>query len=190
MQPHRSERNRRRARAASIILVLCLTGFAGCGMQGPTVSASEPHGIISVTGSVRSERIHPVILNRLDGRYMSLGFSRIPPDASLIVVEENYHFTEPGAFFVAPGRHQLVLTAVFRRGDEIKLSPQNPMRGDMLGSMELEVEAGKRYYIGARIVGSRYDQWEPIVYRVESIRGGRDQDVFPDPTPDRADHAR
>ena len=47
--------------------------------------------------------------------------------------------------------------------------------------MELEVEEGKRYYIGARIVGSRYDQWEPVVYRVESIRSGRDQDVLPDP---------
>jgi hypothetical protein len=159
-----------------------MIGVAGCGMQGPTVSASEPHGIISVTGSVRAERIHPVILNRLDGRYMSLGFSRIPPDASLIVVEENYHFTEPGAFFVAPGRHHLVLTAVFRRGDEIKLSPQNPRRGDKLGSMELDVEEGKRYYIGARIVGSRYDQWEPVVYRVETIQGGHDQDL-PDASP-------
>lgn len=154
-------------RMAAVLLLL--TALPACGLQSPTVGANQAHGIISVTGSVRSEGIHPVILNRLDGRFMALGFSRIPPDVSLIVVERGYQFTEPNAFWVAPGRHQLVLTAVFRRGDEIKLPPQNPRRGDMLGSMALEVEQGKRYYIGARIVGSRYDQWEPVVYRVEPI---------------------
>ncbi len=154
-------------RMAAVLFLIVL--LPACGLQSPTVGVNQPHGIISVTGSVRSEGIHPVILNRLDGRFMALGFSRIPPDVSLIVVERGYQFTEPNAFWVAPGRHELVLTAIFRRGDEIKLPPQNPRRGDMLGSMVLEVKEGQRYYIGARIIGSRYDQWEPVVYRVEPI---------------------
>lgn len=151
------------------VIYVCALMLGGCGLQGPTVGAGEPHGIISVTGSVVTEGIHPVILNRLDGNYMSRGSSRIPPDASLVIVDQGYQFTEPGSFWVAPGVHELVLTAVFRRGNEIKLPPQNPRRGDMLGRLTLEVEEGKRYYIGARIVGSRYDQWMPVVYRVESL---------------------
>jgi len=169
MKPRRAKRvvaiHLTRMVAALFVIVL----LPACGLQSPTVGVNQPHGIISVTGSVRSEGIHPVILNRLDGRFMALGFSRIPPDVSLIVVERGYQFTEPNAFWVAPGRHELVLTAIFRRGDEIKLPPQNPRRGDMLGSMVLEVKEGQRYYIGARIIGSRYDQWEPVVYRVEPI---------------------
>jgi len=157
--------------AGATLLIL-----GACGLQRPTVSASQPHGIISVTGSVVTQGIHPVILNRLDGRYMSLGTSRIPPDASLVVVERGYQFPEPNSFWVAPGVHELVLTAVFRRGNEIKLPPQNPRRGDMLGKLTLEVEQGKRYYIGARIVGSRYDEWMPVVYRVETIGQPGDQD--------------
>jgi hypothetical protein len=162
----------KRSRIGRIPMTMVCAGMLmlnACGMQRSTVGASEPHGIISVTGSVVTDGIHPVILNRLDGRYMSLGSSRIPPDASLVIVDRGYQFTEPNSFWVAPGVHELVLTAVFRRGNEIKLPPQNPRRGDMLGKLTLEVEQGKRYYIGARIVGSRYDQWTPVVYRVESI---------------------
>jgi len=75
-----------------------LLTLGACGLQRPTVGASQPHGIISVTGSVVTQGIHPVILNRLDGRYMSLGTSRIPPDASLVVVERGYQFIEPNSF--------------------------------------------------------------------------------------------
>jgi hypothetical protein len=36
--------------------------------------------------------------------------------------------------------------------------------------MQIDVEAGKRYFLGAKLTADRLDEWEPVVWRVEDIR--------------------
>ena len=42
-------------------------------------------------------------------------------------------------------------------------------RGEQPGTIKLFVEEGRQYYIGARLTGTRKNEWEPVVWAVRDI---------------------
>ena len=53
------------------------------------------------------------------------------------------------------------------------LPPIGPYSKKGAGVLKLNVEAGKRYYVAAKVNTGRPDDWQPGVYKVEDIQNYR-----------------
>lgn len=98
-----------------------------------------------------------------------LDFSRPPNQfypARLVVLDGN-NVNAPASrssFWVEPGVHEIVIAAAI--DDRTLVSgPVDRSAGTDPGRTTIEVEAGKRYNIGAQVINERGD-WEPVVWRI------------------------
>lgn len=72
------------------------------------------------------------------------------------------------SYYVRPGEHKIVLSMVVRVDAGLQTSIEH--RQNVRGHMDIEVEPGKRYYLGAKYnpkVSRRTRDWEPVIYRIE-----------------------
>ena len=98
-----------------------------------------------------------------------LDFSR-PPNQfypARLVVLDGDNVNAPisrSSFWVDPGVHEIVISAAI--DDRTLVSaPANRSAGTDPGRTTIEVEAGKRYNIGAQLINDRGD-WEPVIWRI------------------------
>jgi hypothetical protein len=168
-----------------ILALATAVALAGCATERVTVSPSEPHGRLVTDGSALARHIYPVDVLEINGR-------PIPGPK--------------GVFWLAPGEYTITMAARFdgRRGagaigeQPVPFGSVSARYGDRdrgppgvraqrlnpfgpVGVIRIEIEEGKDYYIGARVVGGRLEQWEPVVFAVRD--SGRGEPV-PDPEPD------
>jgi len=114
----------------------------------PCASADETaaQGVIAVAHDGIPHRVHPVLILEIDGKLQPLPLREV--------------------HFLAPGRHSLRLGVVFDERAGLQRG-----RVDAPGAkrvLEVDVEAGKRYLIGAKLEGRGATEWQPVVYRVET----------------------
>lgn len=98
-----------------------------------------------------------------------LDFSR-PPNQffpARLVVLNGTNVNAPmsrSSFWVDPGVHEIVIAAAI--DDRTLVSrPANRSAGTDPGRTTIEVEAGKRYNIGAQLINDSGD-WEPVIWRI------------------------
>ncbi len=75
------------------------------------------------------------------------------------------------SYYVRPGEHQIVVSMVVRVDASLQRSIEH--RQNVRGHMDITVEAGKRYYFGAKYnpkESRRTRDWEPIIYRIEDSK--------------------
>lgn len=98
-----------------------------------------------------------------------LDFSRPPNQfypARLVVLDGTNVNAPPSksSFWIDPGVHEIVIAAAI--DDRTLVSrPANRSAGTDPGRTTIEVEAGKRYNIGAQLINDRGD-WEPVIWRI------------------------
>jgi hypothetical protein len=71
-----------------------------------------------------------------------------------------------------PGTYDVVLTADLSEADRAFRTRYAEVWAQP-GIIEITVEAGQRYYVGAHFVRGRIDTWEPRVWKVEPIERTR-----------------
>lgn len=126
---------------------LLAIGLGACASDRVLVSHNEPHAIVVSTQARLAHEIYPVTVTVIDGR-------NLPSQRS--------------AYWLAPGEHKLEVSAVitdFTGADREIYHGRDPSRGDLL----VNLEAGKRYILGARMKAGDRGDWEPFVVRVEDI---------------------
>ena len=72
------------------------------------------------------------------------------------------------SYYVRPGEHQIVVSMVVRVDASLQRSIEH--RQNVRGHMDITVEAGKRYYFGAKynvMESRRTRDWVPVIYRIE-----------------------
>lgn len=147
-------------------LVLALTACASLNAK-PT----GPYGEVEAATAVAPIDMHRVVLQNLDGRNVP-STGRVPATASLMIVDPGFELTNVQSEFVlSPGEHTLNFTAVVNRRDTTTwLHPTLRFSLKGAGVLKLTIEAGKRYYVAARVDGARPEEWEAVVYKVEDIK--------------------
>jgi hypothetical protein len=110
----------------------------------------EPRAIVAVAYDGIAQQVHPVLIQAVDGK------QQVQPLRDTL--------------WLAPGKHTLRLAA---RLDDNAVRLRGPVgaRAAAPAVLELEVEAGKRYLIGAKVDGRRGVDWKPVVLRVEDVGG-------------------
>lgn len=139
-------------RTASLILAALVLGAAGCASG---TAGDADYAIITTNASDISAKIYPAYLAKVDDREVKGGTGR---------------FGRKEAVWVEPGLRKVRIMADLSRATGVLSKPGYTPRDQQPGDIEIEVEAGKRYFLGAQLTANRRDQWQPVVWRVEDIR--------------------
>ena len=119
--------------------LLATTGCAEIRQAVP----DRPHGVVVVGQSEIPSFIYPVFLVAVDG-------------AS--VRERRSSWT------LDPGDHEIVVAADLTQATGSVRGGFTP-RDEQPGRLKIFVEAGMKYWIGAKFTGGRRDEWEAVIYR-------------------------
>jgi len=126
---------------------LLLAAFAAS-LLGTVAVADPAKGVVAVAYDGVPQQIHPVAIQEIDGK------------AEPLPLRDTHYMT--------PGKHTFRLASVF--GDAANIQRGNTgSRAAEAAVLEVDVQAGKRYLIGAKLEGRKASEWKPIIVRVEDI---------------------
>jgi hypothetical protein len=112
---------------------------------GASAGPDEDKGVVAVAYDGKTEDVFPVLILDIDGK--------VQPQPLRDV------------YYLAPGKHTFRLGAILDSSANVQRS--NAYGKDEKRVLEIEVEAGKRYLVGAKLVNRKAADWQPVVYRVE-----------------------
>ncbi len=156
------------ARIISSISIALLS--IGACTSGPTVSHTEPHGIVVLATAQTSHNNFPVQIREIDGvpvlagRATLVGGGRILGGGAITADADVQN-----AYWLAPGRHTLRLTVILTDGRPLLREVRETRAEQAAHVLVLDVEEGKRYVIAAHRTGQRGSDWEPVVLEVQDI---------------------
>lgn len=122
-----------------------LAAVVALGAFGAAAGPDDEKGVVAVAYDGKTQDVFPVVILDLDGKVQPLPYKDV--------------------YYLAPGKHTLRLGAILD-------SSANVQRGNSYSkqenrTLELEVEAGKRYLVGAKLVNRKAADWQPVLFRVE-----------------------
>lgn len=127
---------------------LFLAALAAFGLT--SVSVADPsRAVVAVAYDGVPQQVHPVAIQEIDGKLQPLPLR--------------------DTHYLAPGKHSFRLAPVFDSNANIQRGALYRRGGDAGAVLEIEVVAGKRYLIGAKLEDRRAAEWKPVVLRVEDI---------------------
>lgn len=122
---------------------LAAFGLTAVGADGPD------RGVVAVAYDGKPQQVFPVAIQDVDGKVQPLPLR--------------------DTHYLSPGKHTLRLAPVFDSNANIQRGALHRRGSDAAAVLEIEVVAGKRYLIGAKLDDRRAAEWKPVVLRVEDI---------------------
>ena len=139
----RSRVSQSSARACrTILLMMAALASTSCAEVRQAIP-DRPHGVLVVGQSDVPSFIYPVYLVEVDGATVR---------------------DRRATWTLDPGDHEIVVAADLSRATGSVRGGFTP-RDEQPGRLRIFVEAGMKYWIGARFTGGRRDEWEAVIYR-------------------------
>jgi hypothetical protein len=136
------------SRWSAFVIAVLAWSAAGCtGIE--RAPHEEAYGIVTTFPSNVPGYVYPARISTIDGD-------------NIAAADERRSFQLP------PGTHTIRIVADLSQATGKVRSVYTP-RSEQPGTVEIFVEAGRRYYIGAYFEGGRADEWEAKVWKVEDI---------------------
>lgn len=136
---------RRKAYQSAFVLAALLAVVTPLTIAGCSATREATQGKAVLDFSRPPNEFYPARLVVLDGKNVNAPISKT-------------------SFWIEPGTHEIVVAAGINSNVTVKTAP-NRSGGPDPGLMVVEVEAGKRYNIGAQLINERGD-WEPVIWRI------------------------
>lgn len=132
-----------------IFTTIAALAFATVAAAGSNalVTQNDPHGIVRVDVEKRAQHIYPVKVVEINGKLVSAD--------------------DKVALWLKPGKHTLTVRGHVDRDNTFGLA-RSLGQGNEKNSVEIDVEEGKIYYLGARINPREGGRWEPVVWKVKA----------------------
>lgn len=128
-------------RGAVAAFALALVAVSGIALANP----DDDKGVVAVAYDGKTQDVFPVFILDIDGK--------VQPQPLRDV------------YYLSPGKHTLRLGAILDSNANVMRSNVNS--NDANRTLEIDVVAGKRYLIGAKLVNRKAADWQPVVHRVE-----------------------
>jgi hypothetical protein len=145
-------------RFIGLVFGLAAVVIAGGCMEARMLSSDEPYGVVTTFTSDIPDKVYPAYIAVIDGR-------SVQSTSSVGGLSARKH-----TFRLAPGDHTIrVVADLTQATGTLNTGVVYTPRGEQPGEMKLFVEEGRRYYIGARLTGTRRDEWEPVIWAVHDI---------------------
>jgi len=130
-----------------LTIALGLALWATAASAGPDADK----GVVAVAYDGKTEDVFPVLILDLDGKVQPLPYKDV--------------------YYLTPGKHTLRLGALLDSSANVMRSNVN--NNDANRTLEIDVVAGKRYLVGAKLVDRKAANWQPVVYKVEDKGGAK-----------------
>jgi hypothetical protein len=140
--------------------LVLLAALASSACLSSKATSYKDYGIITSSPSNISSKIYPAYITEIDGRRTPDG-RRGPGDLGLRTRQQDFE--------LKPGVYQIRLMADLSRATGVLSTSGFTPRGEQPGEITVHVEAGRKYYLGARLTGSRRDEWQPVIWNVEDL---------------------
>ncbi len=128
----------------TLLTLILLTSIS---YSSPFVKPSEPHGLLVFSVSHSSQDVFPVSLYSIDGKQV---------------------ITRKNAVWLAPGKHTIKVRSTIdltaRSGFVTARQKNNSTKNKAL---EIDVQEGKKYYIGYDASDDNSNNWKPVVWKVK-----------------------
>lgn len=129
----------------SILRTLGLATLASLALGS---AAADPNrGIVTVAYDGKTQHVFPVAIQEIDGKVQPLPLRET-------------HYLEPG-------KHTFRLAPMLDSSAKVQRGNVDRRGGDDAAVIEVDVQAGKRYLLGAKIEDRKAAEWKPVVFRVE-----------------------
>lgn len=125
------------------IILLFLVALAGACAEVRQAVPDRPHGVVVVGQSEIPNFIYPVFMVEVDGTTVR---------------------DRRSAWTLDPGDHEIVVAADLTQATG-SVRGGFTTRDEQPGRMKIFVEAGMKYWIGAKFTGGRRNEWEAVIYR-------------------------
>ena len=147
-----------RATRVAILVIVASVMLAACMEAKMLTTTDEPYGTITTASSNIPAKIYPAWVATIDGKNQQSGNVLTSPMA------HTRH-----TFRLSPGRHTIRIVADLRQATGVIPATYTP-RSQQPGTIEIFVERGREYYLGALLNGSRSDEWEAVVWEVKDLK--------------------
>jgi hypothetical protein len=147
-----------RATRVAILAIVASVMLVACMEAKMLTSTDEPYGTITTASSNIPAKIYPTWVATIDGKNQQSGNVLTSPMA-------NTRHT----FRLSPGHHTIRIVADLRQATGVIPATYTP-RSQQPGTIEIFVERGREYYLGALLNGSRSDEWEAVVWKVKDLK--------------------
>ncbi len=148
-----------RASGAACMLLSAAAALAagGC-MEARMMSPDRHYGVVTTFTSDIPAKIYPAYIAVIDGK-------NVQTTAALGGLAGRKH-----TFRLSPGDHTIRIVADLSQATgTLATGVDYTPRGEQPGEIKVFVEEGRRYYLGARLTGTRRDDWQPVVWSVQDI---------------------
>lgn len=137
--------------ALKVLTGIAMLSVAAAAAAGTDALANQkdPHGVVRLDVEKRGQHIYPVKVVEING-------DRVTVDDKV-------------ALWLKPGTHTLTVRGMVDRDNTFGVS-RSVGQGNEKNSVEVNVEEGKIYYVGARVNPREGGRWEPVVWKVEDAR--------------------
>ena len=126
------------------------------------LSSDQDYGVVTTFTSDIPDRVYPAYIAVIDGR-------NVQPYSAIAGIDSMKH-----TFRLPPGDHTIRIVADLSDATGVlSTGPTYTPRGEQPGEIKLFVEAGRQYYLGARLTGSRRDEWEAVIWSEKDIENYR-----------------
>ena len=112
-----------------------------------TATADPDRGVVTVAYDGKPQQVFPVAIQEIDGKIQPLP------------LRETHYLT--------PGKHSFRLAPLFDDWTKMQRGTTVRRGDDAAAVLEIDVQAGKRYLIGAKVDDRKAAEWKPVVLRVE-----------------------
>lgn len=124
--------------------------LAACASQTEFATPGEPHAIVTTIAAPSASSVYPVDFYRI-GSHKIAGNAR--------------------SYWLKPGTYEITVFVNLRQiaaNEPVRLpNTRIARRETILHSVNVQVQSGRRYIIGARWIGPQVTDWKPVVVRVE-----------------------
>lgn len=153
--------------------LLALGATAQLGEVPGLASKDEPHGVVRVDVQRQAEQIFPVRVVEVNGNLVSADDKMalwLKPGKHTLTVRGgvDFHGTTFGLTTAGPTTDRALRSAT--RMDNTFGTQRTVGRSGGENKLEIEVEEGKIYYIGAERSPDTDNVWKPVVWKVEERR--------------------
>ena len=154
------DRNNKSRTMAGMVCLFLTAGvsLSGCMEAKMLTDSNDRYGVITTFHSNIPGKIYPAYVATIDGKNQQSGRALTGNG-----LDTKYTFRLP------PGEHTIRIVADLRQATGVIPATYTP-RSQQPGTLKIFVEEGREYFLGARLTGSRTDEWEAVVWRVEDLK--------------------
>jgi hypothetical protein len=139
----------------NLVLVSSAVAMSACVSSKAT--NYKDYGVVTSSLSNIPSKIYPAYITEINGQRTPDG-KGAPGELGLRTRKQDFQL-EPGVYTIR-------LMADLSQATGVLSTSGFTPRGEQPGEITVHVEGGRKYFLGARLTGSRRDEWQPVVWNV------------------------